>query len=47
MGEEAKIEIREIRRKGNDEMKIEKDKLITEDDMHKGIEKYRRQQINL
>jgi len=40
MGEEAKIEIREIRRKGNDEMKkSEKDKLITEDDMHKGIEK--------
>lgn len=39
MGEEAKVEIREIRRKGNEELKkAEKDKLITEDDMHKGIE---------
>jgi len=39
MGEEAKVEIREIRRKGNEELKkAEKDKLISEDDMHKGIE---------
>lgn len=39
MGEEAKVEIREIRRKGNEELKkTEKDKLISEDDMHKGIE---------
>ncbi|MDD3726570.1 MAG: ribosome recycling factor [Candidatus Ratteibacteria bacterium] len=39
MGEEAKVEIREIRRKGNEELKkAEKDNLISEDDMHKGIE---------
>ncbi|MCM8820474.1 MAG: ribosome recycling factor [Candidatus Omnitrophica bacterium] len=39
MGEEAKVEIREIRRKGNEELKkAEKEKTISEDDMHKGIE---------
>ncbi|MCM8776877.1 MAG: ribosome recycling factor [Candidatus Omnitrophica bacterium] len=39
MGEEAKVEIREIRRKGNEELKkAEKEKTIPEDDMHKGIE---------
>jgi len=39
MAEEAKVEIREIRRKANDELKkAEKDKNISEDDMYKGID---------
>ncbi|HNS31908.1 MAG TPA: ribosome recycling factor [bacterium] len=39
MGEEAKVEIREIRRKANDELKKgEKSKSISEDDMYKGID---------
>ncbi len=39
MGEEAKVEIREIRRKGNEELKKgEKEKTISEDDMYKGID---------
>ncbi len=39
MGEEAKVEIREIRRKANEELKKgEKDKTISEDDMYKGID---------
>lgn len=38
MGEEARIEIREIRRKANEALKKgEKDKTISEDDMYKGI----------
>lgn len=39
MGEEAKIEIREARRKGNEQLKKAKDeKQISEDDMFKGTE---------
>jgi len=39
MGEEAKVEIREIRRKANEELKkAEKSKSISEDDMYKGID---------
>ncbi len=39
MGEEAKVEIREIRRKGNEELKKgEKEKTISEDDLYKGID---------
>lgn len=39
MGEEAKVEIREIRRKANEELKKgEKEKTISEDDMYKGID---------
>ena len=39
MGEEAKVEIREIRRKANEDLKKgEKDKTISEDDMYKGID---------
>lgn len=39
MGEEAKIEVRETRRKANDELKqAEKNKDISEDDMYKGID---------
>lgn len=38
MGEEARIEIREIRRKANEALKKgEKDKTISEDDVYKGI----------
>ncbi len=39
MGEEAKVEIREIRRKANEELKKrEKEKTVSEDDMYKGID---------
>jgi len=39
MAEEAKVEIREIRRKANEELKkAEKNKSISEDDMYKGID---------
>ena len=39
MGEEAKVEIREIRRKSNDELKkAEKGKTMSEDDLYKGID---------
>ncbi|MCK9266377.1 ribosome recycling factor [bacterium] len=39
MGEEAKVEIREIRRKANDELKkSEKSKSISEDELYKGID---------
>lgn len=39
MGEEAKVEIREIRRKSNEQLKNgEKEKSISEDDMYKGID---------
>ncbi|MCM8784787.1 MAG: ribosome recycling factor [Candidatus Omnitrophica bacterium] len=39
MGEEAKVEIRELRRKANEQLKKAKEeKQISEDDMHKGIE---------
>ena len=38
MCEEVKIEIREARRKANDDFKkLEKEKQLSEDDMHKGI----------
>lgn len=39
MKEEAKVELREIRRKANEELKTaEKEKQISEDDMYKGID---------
>jgi ribosome recycling factor len=39
IGEEAKVEIREIRRKSNEELKKgEKEKTVSEDDMYKGID---------
>ncbi|MCM8767686.1 MAG: ribosome recycling factor [Candidatus Omnitrophica bacterium] len=39
MGEEAKVEIRELRRKANEQLKKAKEeKQISEDDMHKGMD---------